>query len=143
LAVERQVRIVWPAERVSWRALGDRMRLHRVLCNLLENAVTFTPAGGRVDIVLQDSGSAFRIAVRDTGIGFPPDRGPTLFFRFKQGNPTPTSARGGLGLGLALAKELIELHGGALTAESEGVGQGASFTITLPHAPPGSSAITP
>jgi len=114
-----------------------------VLCNLLENAVTFTPAGGRVDIVLQDSRSAFRIAVRDTGIGFPPDRGPTLFFRFKQGNPSPPSARGGLGLGLALAKELIELHGGALTAESEGVGQGASFTITLPHAPRGPSVITP
>lgn len=141
LAAERQVRIVRPAEPVPWGALGDRPRLYRVLCNLLENAVTFTPAGGRVDVVIEDGRSAFRIAIRDTGIGFPPDRAPTLFSRFRQGNPSSTSARGGLGLGLALAREFVELHGGALTAESEGVGRGASFTITLPHAPPDPSEI--
>jgi signal transduction histidine kinase len=143
LAAERQVRIVWPPEPMTWRARGDRPRLHRALCNLLENAVTFTPAGGRVDVLVQDHPSALRIAVKDTGIGFPPSFGPTLFSRFRQGNTGSSSARGGLGLGLALAKELIELHGGALTAESPGVGQGASFTITLPRASPGPPEITP
>lgn len=143
LATERQVRIVCPPEPVNWRAIADRLRLRRILCNLLENAVNFTPAGGRVDVVLQDNPSAFMIAVRDTGIGFGPDLGPTLFSRFQHGNASATRVRGGLGLGLALAKELIELHGGSITAESDGAGQGASFTITLPHAARGSSGITP
>ena len=143
LAAERQVRIVCPPEPVTWRAIGDRMRLRRVLCNLLENAVNFTPAGGRVDVVLQDNATAFTIAVRDTGVGFPPEVGPNLFSRFKQGNASSTRVRGGLGLGLSLARELIELHGGTITAKSDGAGQGASFTITLPHAALGSSELTP
>jgi signal transduction histidine kinase len=142
LAAERQVRIVCPSEPVAWRAVGDRMRLRRILCNLLENAVNFTPAGGRVEIVLGETPSAFTIGVRDTGIGFTPELAPRLFSRFNQGNASSTRVRGGLGLGLALAKALIERHGGSIAAESEGAGRGASFTVTLPREPVGLPAIT-
>ncbi len=136
LAAERQVRIVCTPPPVTPPAIGDRVRLLRVVGNLLENAVHFTPAGGQVDVVLQDGPAAFTIAVRDTGIGFPPELAPMLFSPFRQGNASSTRDRGGLGLGLALAKAFIELHGGAITAESEGAGRGASFTVTLPHARP-------
>jgi signal transduction histidine kinase len=141
LAAERQVRIVAPPEPAvkdgALGALGDRWRLRQVLYNLLENAVNFTPAGGRVTIVAEDGPSEIAIRVEDTGIGFPPELTPKLFARFKQGNASSTRLRSGLGLGLALAKALIELQGGAITAESQGPGLGASFTVTLPRLRPG------
>lgn len=135
LAAERRVEIAVAAERVCWRAVGDRLRLRQVVYNLLENAVNFTPAGGRVDLTLEDDTAALHIQVRDTGIGFAADFVPNLFSRFK---PRSASAKragvgGGLGLGLALAKELVELHGGHITGASAGPGLGAAFMITLPH----------
>ena len=143
LAAERQVRVVRTPERARAQTLGDRLRLRQVLGNLLHNAVNFTPSGGRVDVVLQDGPAELRIRIQDSGVGFPPELAPKLFLRFKQGNASSTRLRGGLGLGLALAKELVELHGGAIVAESQGPGRGAAFTITLPHEPPRRPEATP
>jgi signal transduction histidine kinase len=135
LAAERQVRIAYGGEGGGVQGLVDRLRLRQVLHNLLENAVNFTPADGRVDVTLSGGASAITIQIRDTGIGFSPDAAPRLFLPFTQGPPPdPSRVRGGLGLGLALAKELIEMHGGAIAAASRGIGQGASFTVTLPRA---------
>jgi len=140
LAAERRVQVTTTAEKVCWRAVGDRLRLRQVVYNLLENAVNFTPAGGHVDLTLQDDGCALQIQVRDTGVGFAPDFVPNLFSRFKARGTSSTRVGGGLGLGLALAKELVELHGGRITAQSGGVGQGAAFTVTLPHMQPSASS---
>jgi signal transduction histidine kinase len=133
LAAERKVRIVSPAARLGLCVLGDWARLRQVVYNLLENAVTFTPAGGRVDVTLEQDPSTVRIRVRDNGAGFSPEAASTLFSRFQQRNWSSTRARGGLGIGLALTKALIELHGGTITAASEGLGQGATFVVTLPR----------
>jgi signal transduction histidine kinase len=137
LAAERRVQVTTSAEKVLWRAVGDRLRLRQVVYNLLENAVNFTPIGGRVDVALEDDSSALHIRVRDTGVGFTPDLATSLFSRFKPRRASSTRAGGGLGLGLALAKELVELHGGRISADSAGPGQGALFTVTLPHTRPG------
>ncbi len=94
----------------------------------------FTPSGGHADVTLEASDAGLAIRVSDTGLGFPADKASTLFRRFEQGDPTSTRLRGGLGMGLALARALIELHGGAVTATSDGIGHGATFTITLPDA---------
>ena len=133
LAAERHVQVTAGDEKVSWRSVGDRVRLRQVVYNLLENAVNFTPAGGQVQISIQDDQSALHIRVRDTGAGFEPEQAAQLFARFQRGAKSPTRAGGGLGLGLALCKELVELHGGRISAESAGPGQGAAFTITLPQ----------
>jgi signal transduction histidine kinase len=138
LAAERHVEVNVSRDKVYWRAVGDRLRLRQVVYNLLENAVNFTPARGRVDVILDDVGPDVRIRVRDTGVGFAPEIGPKLFLRFKPRQVSSTRVGGGLGLGLALAKELVALHGGNLTAESDGPGRGATFTITLPHERPSS-----
>lgn len=137
LANESGVRVACVAERGRWSGVGDRARLRHVLYNLLENAVKFTPQGGRADVTVEGSGAGFQIRISDGGVGFPADAGRKLFGRFEQGDRSSTRVRGGLGLGLALAKALVELHGGAITAASEGTGKGATFTITLPRAAPG------
>jgi signal transduction histidine kinase len=111
---------------------GDPVRLQQIVWNLLSNAVKFTPAGGRVHIELRRDPSAARIVVRDTGEGIGPDLLPYVFNRFSQNDMSRTRRHGGLGLGLALVKELVELHGGTIEAASEGAGQGATFTVTLP-----------
>jgi len=134
LATERQVRIAYGAEPGGVQGLVDRLRLRQVLHNLLENAVNFTPAEGRVDVTLRGGSSAITIQIKDTGIGFSPDSAPNLFVPFTQGGLAAACVRGGLGIGLALAKELVEMHGGAIAAASEGIGQGAAFTVTLPRA---------
>jgi signal transduction histidine kinase len=104
--------------------------------------VKFTPSGGRADVALDRRDAGLEIRVSDTGLGFPIDRAPKLFERFAPGDASATRSRGGLGLGLALAKALVELHGGAITAASDGMGRGATFTITLPHAKAGTAATT-
>ncbi len=136
LAVERRVQLTTSAEKVRWRSVGDRVRLRQVVYNLLENAVNFTPTGGSVEVTLEDDGSALRIRVRDTGVGFAPETAANLFRRFKPRGASSTRVGGGLGLGLALVKELVELHGGRISADSAGPGQGAAFTVTLPHTQP-------
>jgi PAS domain S-box-containing protein len=112
--------------------IGDPNRLEQVVWNLLSNAVKFTPRGGSVQIHLRERGSQVEIEVRDSGIGIAPDLLPHVFERFRQGDSSSTRLQGGLGLGLTLVKQLVEMHGGTVTAESRGVDQGATFTVRLP-----------
>ena len=140
IAGERGVQVGWAAERGRWSGVGDRIRLRHVLYNLLENAIKFTPSGGRAEVALDRRAAGVEIRVSDTGLGFAADRAPRLFARFEPGDAASTRVRGGLGLGLALAKALVELHGGEINAASDGVGRGATFTITLPHPSAGAAA---
>ncbi len=112
--------------------LGDAARLQQVIGNLLSNALKFTPSGGRVEITARRAGSTIDIEVSDTGIGIAPEFLPFVFDRFRQGDSTTTRLHGGLGLGLSIARHLVELHGGTIRAESAGEGRGAKFTIVLP-----------
>jgi signal transduction histidine kinase/ActR/RegA family two-component response regulator len=114
---------------------GDSARLQQVIWNLLMNAVKFTPMGGHVHARLERAGFHVQLVVNDTGQGIPFDLLPHVFERFKQADSSSTRAHGGLGLGLALVKHLVELHGGTVVAESGGPGQGATFIVTLPVAP--------
>jgi PAS domain S-box-containing protein len=111
---------------------GDPARLQQVVWNLVSNAIKFTPEGGWVWVGLQRAGSGVRIVVQDTGQGIEPDLLPYVFDRFKQGDSSTSRRFGGLGLGLSLVKHLVELHGGAVTAESPGKGQGTTITVSLP-----------
>jgi PAS domain S-box-containing protein len=112
--------------------LGDAARLQQVMWNLLSNAVKFTPTGGRVQVKLENNGAHARITVSDTGQGISREFLPHVFERFRQAETTSTRAHGGLGLGLAIVRHLVELHGGTVQAESPGLGYGATFTVTLP-----------
>jgi len=115
-------------------AAGDASRLQQIVWNLLSNAVKFTPAGGRVSIrVDEDSRGDLRLVVADTGEGIAAEFIPHVFERFRQADSSPSRRYGGLGLGLAIARNLAELHGGTLTADSEGEGKGSTFTLTLPR----------
>ena len=111
---------------------GDPDRLRQVVWNLLSNAIKFTQAGGRVEIDCRRAGEEIEIIVRDTGRGIAPALLPYVFDRFRQGDSTSTREYGGLGLGLALVRHLVELHGGAVTAASAGEGRGATFVVRLP-----------
>jgi PAS domain S-box-containing protein len=113
---------------------GDPDRLQQVVWNLLINAVKFTPRCGRVQVRLQRTNSHIEIVVSDTGQGISEDQLPHLFKRFHQADSTSTRSHTGLGLGLALVRHLVELHGGQVTAHSPGEGQGATFTVELPVA---------
>jgi PAS domain S-box-containing protein len=112
---------------------GDAARLQQVAWNLLANAVKFTPRGGRVDVRLQHAGSVAELVVADTGPGVPPDFLPYVFERFRQADSSATRAHGGLGLGLSIARALVELHGGTVQA-ANAPGAGAVFTVRLPRA---------
>jgi PAS domain S-box-containing protein len=112
--------------------LGDITRLQQVVWNLLANAVKFTPNGGRVEIRLQKVGTYAQIQVSDTGIGITPDFLPHVFDSFRQADSRTTRRFGGLGLGLAIVKHIVEMHGGTVTAQSQGEGQGSTFTVRLP-----------
>ncbi len=114
---------------------GDPERLQQVFWNVLSNSCKFTPAGGRIDVVLRaDAGSA-TVRITDSGAGIAPDFLPFVFDRFRQADQSFTRAHGGLGLGLAIVKHLVEMHGGEAQAQSGGVGKGATFIIRLPMAP--------
>jgi CheY-like chemotaxis protein len=115
---------------------GDAGRLQQVVWNLLANAIKFTPSGGRITVSLERMGSDVRISVSDTGEGISPDFLPFIFDRFRQADGTSTRRHGGLGLGLAIVRHLVELHGGTVKAESAGTGRGATFIIRLPRAVP-------
>ena len=111
---------------------GDADRLQQVIWNLLSNAIKFTPQGGQVQIRLECVNSHVEIIVSDTGVGISPDFLPYVFDRFRQHDSTSTRSYGGLGLGLAIVRQLVELHGGTVSVASPGIGQGATFTIKLP-----------
>jgi PAS domain S-box-containing protein len=111
---------------------GDRERLQQVVWNLLSNGVKFTSKGGLVQVTLQRINSHVEIVVKDTGIGINPDFLPHVFDRFRQADGSTTRNYGGLGLGLAIVRHLVELHGGTAWAESPGEKQGSSFTVRLP-----------
>jgi signal transduction histidine kinase len=115
--------------------LGDASRLQQVLWNLLSNAVKFTQAGGHIGVRVSRETSRVDIEVTDDGAGIEPDLLPYVFERFRQGKEHLASRRG-LGLGLAIARHLTELHGGTITAESDGPGRGATFRVTLPSQAP-------
>jgi CheY-like chemotaxis protein/two-component sensor histidine kinase len=111
---------------------GDADRLQQVVWNLLSNAVKFTPKGGRVDVRLTRVDSQIEICVSDSGEGIAADILPYIFERFRQADSSSVRKQGGLGLGLALVRHLVELHGGSVNARSDGKGCGATFTVTLP-----------
>ncbi|HEY9402449.1 MAG TPA: ATP-binding protein [Pyrinomonadaceae bacterium] len=114
---------------------GDAGRLQQVVWNLLSNAVKFTPEGGRVEVRLERAGAHAQLTVSDNGCGFSPAFLPHVFDRFRQADGSSTRRHGGLGLGLAIVRHLVELHGGTARADSPGEGCGATFTVTLPLAP--------
>jgi PAS domain S-box-containing protein len=115
--------------------MGDPARLQQVVWNLLTNAVKFTPRGGRVQVSLERVNSSVEIVVADRGAGIAPEFLPHVFERFRQADQQTTRQHGGLGLGLAIVRHLVELHGGSVRAESEGEGRGSTFTVMLPVAP--------
>jgi CheY-like chemotaxis protein len=128
------------------RVLGDVERLHQVFANLLGNAVKFTPKGGRVDVALRHRGDDAEVRVADSGVGIAPEFLPFVFDRFRQADSSITRSHGGLGLGLSVVRNLVELHGGTVRAESPGTGCGATFVVLLPALPrvvPVASAPTP
>ena len=111
---------------------GDRERLQQVMWNLLSNAVKFTPRGGRVQVRLERVNSSVELTVSDTGQGISAEFLPYVFDRFRQADNTTTRRQSGLGLGMAITRHLVELHGGTIRAESPGEGQGSSFILRLP-----------
>jgi PAS domain S-box-containing protein len=113
---------------------GDATRLQQVAWNLLSNAVKFTPKGGRVEVLLRVAESNVEVVVTDSGSGIDPAFLPHVFEPFRQADGTITRAHGGLGLGLAIARHLVQIHGGEIRADSEGRGRGARFTVVLPVA---------
>ena len=118
----------------SRQVIGDSTRLQQIVWNLLSNAIKFTSSGGRVGVRLERAGSNAQITVSDTGEGIDKEFLPFIFERFRQADGASTRRHGGLGLGLAIVRHLVELHGGTVQADSLGEGHGATFTIRLPLA---------
>jgi signal transduction histidine kinase/ActR/RegA family two-component response regulator len=130
----KQIEIRTSLDPQTLRVLGDPQRLQQVVWNLLSNAVKFTDAGGVVEVRVSPVGRQTRLAVTDTGHGIRPEFLPFVFDRFRQSDASSTRRYGGLGLGLALVRELVDLHGGTVRAESAGEDRGATFVIDLPTA---------
>jgi signal transduction histidine kinase len=131
-AVAKTIQLDFDATVSSVQVLGDRDRLRQVMENLLSNAIKFTPPQGEVKIRLEQQPEAVKIQVSDTGQGIPAAALPYIFDSFRQADSSTTRQHGGLGLGLAIARQLVELHNGDIQVESGGEGQGATFTILLP-----------
>jgi len=127
------VEIETRADAAAGTVTGDPDRLQQVVWNLLSNATKFTPRGGRVEILLDAVDDQVRIQVADTGTGIAAELLPHIFERFRQADGLTARALGGLGLGLAIVRHIVELHGGTVRAESAGAGQGARFTVELPR----------
>lgn len=122
---------------IAGDVIGDPDRLQQIVWNLLSNAVKFTPPGGRIELRVEQSAGAVQIVVVDDGAGIEPFFLPYVFERFRQGDSSTTRTQSGLGLGLAIVRHLVDLHGGTVTAESQGTGAGSRFTVTLPVRAPG------
>lgn len=132
MAAAKGVDLYFSSRLAGERVNADPGRLQQVLWNLLTNAIKFTPRSGRVDVHLAQVNRQVEVRVSDTGDGIAPEFLPHVFERFRQGDRRAAGAPQGLGLGLAIARHLVELHGGTLSAESGGQGRGATFTIRLP-----------
>ncbi|MGA9997950.1 MAG: ATP-binding protein [Pyrinomonadaceae bacterium] len=133
LAAEaRQIELRTSVDPSQHLVLGDPDRLQQVVWNILSNAVKFTPQGGRVNVQLTQEHSHAQIKVSDTGPGIKPDFKPFIFERFRQGDSSTTRLHGGLGLGLAIVRHLVELHGGTVSVENDDAGHGAVFTVSIP-----------
>lgn len=115
---------------------GDPTRLEQIATNLIDNALKYTPPGGTINISVEEDGEEVLLSVRDSGVGISQDLLPHVFDVFVQASTTLDRSQGGLGIGLALVRRLVELHGGSVTAESEGAGAGSVFMIRLPRATP-------
>jgi PAS domain S-box-containing protein len=126
------VRLITTFDAADSQVSCDTNRIQQVIWNLLSNAVKFTPAGGTVRITLTRENSAAQICVSDEGLGIDPEFLPFVFDRFRQADSSTRRKLGGLGLGLSIVKQLVELHGGTVSAESAGEGHGATFTVNLP-----------
>jgi len=131
-ADQREIRLQQVIDPLAGPVTGDPARLQQVVWNLLSNAVKFTPPGGRVQVVVERVNSHVEISISDTGMGIKPDFLPYVFDRFRQADSTTTRNHGGLGIGLAIVKHLVELHGGQVRAKSPGESQGATFIVALP-----------
>ena len=131
-AQARNIRITSAFSSIGEVVMGDRNRMQQVVWNLLSNALKFTPKGGRVHVAIDRVNSHVRITVSDNGQGIPADYLPVIFERFRQVDGSSRRRHGGLGLGLSIVKQLVELHGGEVRAESEGEGKGSVFTICIP-----------
>ena len=133
LAAEAKgIRVGVALDPLAGPVLGDPDRLQQVVWNLLSNAIKFTPDGGHVEVKLhRDAGHAV-LDIADDGIGIAPEFLPFVFERFRQADPSTTRPQGGLGLGLAIVRHLAEVHGGEVSAHSEGPGRGSAFTVSLP-----------
>jgi signal transduction histidine kinase len=132
-AGRRGVRLEGPASREPLVVLGDARLLAQVVSNLLGNALKFTPEGGSVRVALEDTEAGVTLEIQDSGEGIHPELLPHVFERLRQGSARAGRSRGGLGLGLTIAKHLVERLGGSITAASHGVGRGALFRVTLPR----------
>jgi signal transduction histidine kinase/CheY-like chemotaxis protein len=132
LAEKSRVQVSVQGEASSGVILGDGARLQQILWNLLTNAVKFTPAGGRVHVVLVRTSTMLEISVTDTGCGIPREFLPFVFEPFRQADGSTTRHHGGLGLGLSIVKHLVDAHGGTVSVDSGGDGRGATFTVRLP-----------
>lgn len=111
---------------------GDTTRIEQIICNLIDNAIKYTPEGGSIGIDVRAQGNEAVLTVKDTGIGISADLLPMIFEVFVQGENTLERAKGGMGIGLSLVSRLVELHGGRISAESEGTGKGSTFTVRFP-----------
>ena len=133
LAAEaKSIQINLHLDTVIGQVKGDSNRIQQIIWNLLSNAVKFTPSGGQVEVYLKQINSQLQLRVSDTGKGITPEFLPYVFEYFRQADSSTTRTFGGLGLGLAIVRQLVELHGGTVWAESLGEGQGATFTVNLP-----------
>jgi signal transduction histidine kinase len=131
-AAAKQVELRVELDQLDAHVQGDTVRLQQIVWNLVSNAVKFTSAGGRVTVRLRADRDCAEISVTDTGVGIKPDVLPYVFHRFTQGDSSVTRSFGGLGLGLAIVRHLVELHGGSVEASSAGHNRGASFVVHLP-----------
>jgi PAS domain S-box-containing protein len=132
MAAAKRIQLDSVIDSTAGPVTGDPNRLQQIATNLLTNAIKFTPEGGRVEVQLDRVDSCVRLTVRDTGVGIRTEDLPYVFERFRQADSSNTRTQGGLGLGLAIVRHLVELHGGTVHAESPGEGQGATFTVDLP-----------
>ena len=131
-AFAKGIRLRTVLDPMDMSVTGDSGRLQQVVWNLLTNAIKFTPKGGQVQVLLQRVNSTIEVSVSDTGIGIPAGFLPHVFDRFSQRDSSTSRAYGGLGLGLAISRQLVELHGGTMRAASQGEGQGSTFFVDLP-----------